>query len=127
MERELFLGEEIWDGTDDCLGHLAYMDEVANEEGTLDRLQIQLDDIHNEEATKFAFLVSQQPEPSRPQPSHTSMVMTSCVSKNEEVRMALEATSASLPTPALDAPPALVITMDASVPNWPWGCSCSST
>jgi hypothetical protein len=38
MERELFLGEEIWDGTDDCLGHLAYMEEVANEEGTLDRL-----------------------------------------------------------------------------------------
>jgi hypothetical protein len=48
------------------------------------------------------------------------MVMLSCVSKNEEVRMALEATSASLPAPALDAPPALVITMDASVPNWPW-------
>jgi hypothetical protein len=48
-ERELFLdkeisGKETRDDTDDFVGYLAYMAEVAKEEGTLDRLPAQPDE-----------------------------------------------------------------------------------
>jgi hypothetical protein len=112
-KRELFSGENIpgeetWNDTDDYLDHLAYVAEVAKEEGTVGQLPVQPDDINDEEAMRLALLVSQQLETPRLQPSYASAVMS--------------APSAPPPavTPAASAPPpAPVITMEAPAPNWP--------
>jgi hypothetical protein len=40
LERELFFSEEILYDTENYLGYLVYVAEVAKEEGTLDRLPV---------------------------------------------------------------------------------------
>jgi hypothetical protein len=58
--NKLFSGRKYLDDTDHFLDYLAYMAEVAKEEGTLDGLPVQLNNMDEKEASRLTILVCQQ-------------------------------------------------------------------